>query len=203
MEPLIKITNVPIVFEMKINKARLEYKNGTADLEISRNKGGMKISSSPIRLNIDTFQARDSIRPASVGSSIKNYAAQGKSSVYETMSATMQEGKLMLKAKLGEDAIGNIIASKTGKYFEVPDIGIDFIPHSKAELSWSQPDITIDYEMDKMNFDWRVLKGDFEFIPGNIEMNITQYPGVNIEYVGGPIYVPPSSDPSSQIDVKA
>ena len=43
MEPLLKITNVPIAFEMKINKAHLEYNNGTADLEISRDKGKMKI----------------------------------------------------------------------------------------------------------------------------------------------------------------
>ena len=58
--------------------------------------------------------------------------------------------------------------------------------------------------MDKMNFDWRILKGDFEFIPGDIEFNITQYPDVMIEYIGGPIYVPPSADPESpNIDVKA
>ena len=38
MEPLIKITNVPIAFEMKVNNAHLEYKNGTADLEIKKER---------------------------------------------------------------------------------------------------------------------------------------------------------------------
>lgn len=204
MEALLKITNIPITFEMKINKARLEYKNGTADLEISRNEGQMKISSSPIRVNIDTFEARDSISPASVSSSIQKYAASGKSAVYEAMATTMQHGKLMLKAKLGEDAIGQIIQDKTDKYFTPPSSGIDFIPSTMAELNWSKPDVTIEYQMDKMNFDWRILKGDFEFIPGDIEFNITQYPDVMIEYIGGPIYVPPSADPQSQnIDTKA
>ncbi len=204
MESLLKITNIPIAFEMKINKAHLEYKNGTADLEISRDKGKMKISSSPIRVNIDTFEARDSISPASVSSSIRRYAQMGKNAAYEAMGSTMQEGKLLLRAKIGEDAIGQIIQSQTDKYFTPPDIGIDFIPHTQADLSWSQPDVTIEYQMDKMNFDWRILKGDFEFIPGDIEMNITQYPDVVIEYIGGPIYVPPSADPENQnIDVKA
>lgn len=204
MESLLKITNIPIVFEMKINKARLEYKNGTADLEISRNKGQMKISSSPIRLNIDTFEARNSVSPASVSSSLQKYAESGKSAVYQAMATSMQHGKLMLKAKLGEDAIGQIIQDKTDKYFVPPNIGIDFIPSTQAELNWSKPDVTIEYQMDKMNFDWRILKGDFEFIPGDIEFNITQYPDVMIEYIGGPIYVPPSADPESQnIDVKA
>lgn len=47
--------------------------------------------------------------------------------------------------------------------------------------------------MDKLNFDLRVDQGRVEFIPGSIEMTINQYPEVNIEYVGDPIYVPPSA----------
>ena len=204
MEPLLKITNIPIAFEMKINKAHLEYQNGTADLEISRDNGKMKLSSSPIRFYIDTFKARDSIWPASVSSSIKKYSESGKAAAYEATSTAMQHGKLLLRAKIGEDALGQIIQSKTDKYFIPPEIGIDFIPSTKAELSWSEPDVTIEYQMDKINFDWRILKGDFEFIPGDIEFNITQYPDVVIEYIGGPIYVPPSAEPGSQnIDVKA
>ena len=56
--------------------------------------------------------------------------------------------------------------------------------------------------MDKLNFDLKVLNGNYEFIPGNIEMSITQHPDVLIEYVGGPIYVPPSADPN-YVDVRA
>ena len=40
MEPLIKITNIPIAFEMKVNHARLEYNNASADLEKDIRKGG-------------------------------------------------------------------------------------------------------------------------------------------------------------------
>ena len=204
MEPLIKITNVPIAFEMKVNNAHLEYKNGTADLEIKRNDGRMEISSSPIRLSIDTFQARDSISPASVSSSIQRYAQAGKTAAYEATASMAQNGRLMLKAKIGDDVLGNIIKENTDKYFQMKDFNVEFIPDTMAELSWSQPDVTIDYQMDKLNFDWRIFKGDFEFVPGNIEFNITQQPDVTIEYIGGPIYVPPSSDPNYEpIDVKA
>ncbi len=168
MEPLIKITNVPIAFEMKVNNAHLEYKNGTADLEIQR------------------------------------YAQAGKTAAYEATASMAQNGRLMLKAKIGDDVLGNIIKENTDKYFQMKDFNVEFIPDTMAELSWSQPDVTIDYQMDKLNFDWRIFKGDFEFVPGNIEFNITQQPDVIIEYIGGPIYVPPSSDPNYEpIDVKA
>ena len=60
------------------------------------------------------------------------------------------------------------------------------------------------FEMDKLNFDWRQSKGNFEFIPGNIEISVKQRPDVIIKYIGGPIYVPPSSDPDYEpVDVHA
>ena len=40
MNQLIEITSVPIEIEMKTSHARLEYARASADLEISRNKGG-------------------------------------------------------------------------------------------------------------------------------------------------------------------
>ena len=58
--------------------------------------------------------------------------------------------------------------------------------------------------MDKLNFDWRVSQPEFEFTPGDIELSVTQQPDVIIKYIGGPIYVPPSSDPNYEsVDVEA
>lgn len=204
MEPLLKITNIPIAFELKINKARLEYRNGTADLEITRNDGKMSIRSSPIRLQLDTFEARDSISPASITSSLKRFAQSGRNTAYQVTASNAQEGHMLLKAKIGQDAIGNIIKNRTDQYFGEKQFNIDFIPSTQADMTWTEPDITIDYQMDKLNFDWHIMKGDFEFIPGDIEMEITQYPDVVIEYIGSPLYVPPSADPNYKpIDTKA
>ena len=64
--------------------------------------------------------------------------------------------------------------------------------------------MNIRYEMDKMNFDWRMQKMNFQFTPGDIEISVTQRPDVIIKYVGGPLYVPPSSDPNYEpVDVRA
>ena len=62
----------------------------------------------------------------------------------------------------------------------------------------------IRYEMDKLNFDWRMNEPRFEFTPGDIELTVTQQPDVVIKYVGGPLYVPPSADPDyTPVDVEA
>ena len=61
MKSLIEITTVPIQIEMKSTNAKLEYAHGTAEMEISRDEGGLNIKSRPIRVNIDTFEARNSV----------------------------------------------------------------------------------------------------------------------------------------------
>ena len=64
--------------------------------------------------------------------------------------------------------------------------------------------MNIQYEMDKLNFDWRIENMQFNFTPGDIEFTMTQRPEVVIKYVGEPLYVPPSSNPNYEpVDVDA
>ena len=200
MEQLLKITSVPIAFELKVNNAKLQYSNSTADLEMSRDKGGLTIKSSPIKINIDTFEARNSVTPTTA-ESIKQTSQKGRSAAYEATAQIASEGQILLSGKLGDSALTQIIKSRNDMS---PDpFGLDFIPKAPPDIEWSKPDLTIQYEMDKLNFDWKIGGGNFEFIPGNIELSITQRPDLIIEYVGGPIYVPPSADPNYEpIDVK-
>ena len=184
-----------------MNNARLEYHSSKAELEISRNEGGLSIKSRPVKLNLDTFEARNSIVPTTVRS-VSQSAQKGKDAAYSATAQFAQEGQLLLKAKIGEDVLNNIFAQRN----QMPsgDFTVGFIPTSPVDISYQAPDLTISYEMDKLNFDLKIANGNFEFIPGNIEVVITQQPDIMIEYVGGPIYVPPSSDPNHEpIDVRA
>ncbi len=201
MEQLIKITTVPIQYELKINKARLEYQNSKAELEIRRNEGGLSIKSRPVRLNLDTFEARNSITPTTARS-VKQSAEKGKTAAYNATAQFAQEGQLMLKTDIGEDAINQVIAQRT--QLPTGDFQLGFIPTEPVEINYQPASLTINYQMDKLNFDLKVANGNFEFIPGNIELTITQQPDLLIEYIGGPIYVPPSADPNYEaLDVRA
>lgn len=87
MDPLIEITTVPIEIEMKVTNAKLEYTRGTADLEITRDTNGLSIQSKPIRVQLDTFEARNSVVPTAMRS-IEQRAQQGQQAAYE---ATFQQ----------------------------------------------------------------------------------------------------------------
>lgn len=202
MASLIEITSVPIEIEMKVSHARLEYTRGTADLEISRQDGGLSIKSRPIRLNIDTFESRNSVHPT-VSTAVKNGAMQGQQAAYAATAAYAQQGQLLLEAKVDPQVAAQFSYNPNPN--QVPtNVGIDFIPSVGPEIEWDPAVMNIRFEMDKLNFDWRMNQQQFEFIPGDIEISVTQQPDVIIKYVGGPLYVPPSSDPNYEpIDVKA
>lgn len=108
----------------------------------------------------------------------------------------------MMEAKIGENVIAQLARETT-----LPDpaqLNIQFLPNAPADISWTGGELDIQFEMDKLNFDWRMGQMEFTFVPGDIEFTVTQRPDVIVKYVGGPLYVPPSSDPDYEpIDVKA
>lgn len=202
MYPLIEIKTVPIEIEMKVSHAKLEYTRGTADLEISRGEGGLSIKSRPIKLNIDTFEARNSVVPTAMRSQ-EQAAQKGREASYTATASYAQHGQMLLNAKLGEDVLGQFAAEAATKDLKLNE-GLQFLPSVPPEITWDPGEMHIRYEMDKLNFDWRVNQPKFEFTPGDIELSVTQQPDVIIKYVGGPLYVPPSSDPSYEpVDVEA
>lgn len=202
MYPLIEIKTVPIEIEMKVSHAKLEYTRGTADLEISRNDGGLSIKSRPIKLNIDTFEARNSVVPTAMRSQ-QQAAQKGQEASYTATATYAQHGQMLLNAKIGEELITKFAEEAAMKDYK-PNVGLDFLPSVPPEISWDPGEMQIRYEMDKLNFDWRLNQTHFEFVPGDIEITVKQQPEVLIKYIGGPIYVPPSADPDYEpVDVQA
>ena len=200
MEPLIEITTVPIEIQMKVTNARLEYARGTAQMEVSRDKGGLNIRSRPIRVNIDTFEPRSSVTPTTT-QLIQQQAQQGMQGAYEATGVLAQEGRMMMEAKI-KNVVPQLARQQTQG--EPVNNNIEFLPRVGPDISWDGGELSIRYEMDKLNFDWRMGQMNFTFVPGDIEFTMTQRPDVIIKYVGGPLYVPPSADPDYEpIDVQA
>ena len=201
MRPLIEIQTIPIEIQMKTTNAHLEYARGTAQMEVSRDRRGLQIRSQPIRVNIDTFEARSSIVPTTA-QSIQQGASQGQRAAYEATAVLAQEGRMMMEAKIDQDVIPQLAQQKTVD--QPAQLGIQFLPEVGPDISWTGGEMSIRYEMDKLNFDWRMNQMQFTFVPGDIEFKVTQQPDVVIKYIGGPLYVPPSADPNYEpLDTKA
>ena len=199
MYPLIEIKTVPIEIEMKTTPAQLKYTRASAEVEISRNKGGLSIKSRPIRVKLDTFEARNSITPTAMRS-IQQSAQRGQQAAYEATATYARNGKIFMNAKIGEEKITQLAQESQMRDYKA-NVNIQFLPSVGPEISWDVGEMNIRYQTDKLNFHWKLNVGNFEFVPGDIEFSVTQMPDVIIKYVGGPIYVPPSSDPNYEPEV--
>lgn len=201
MEQLLKITSIPLKYEIKVNRARLDYLNPKPELTMNTKPGGFKMDSTSAKLNIDSSKARNTVQPT-VSTVSKQEAAKGIQTAHEATAQYAQEGQLMLKSKIGEDAIGQILTQRmqapTGEF------QLGFLPSAPVEFNYQPGDLSMDYQMDKLTFDLKVSNKNFEFVPGDVEFSISQQPEVRIEYLGGPIYVPPSAEPGYvPLDVRA
>lgn len=189
METLINITTIPIEYELNIHHPKLQYTHPLPEMEINRTEGGLSIETRPIKAKIDTYDARNSVCPTTM-ESVRQYAEKGKTAASEATAAYAKEGALLLDAKVS-NPLDQIISQRA--QMPTGEFGLKFIPTTGPNIQWSEPDINIQYEMDRLTFDLKVAKGDFEFTPGDVELVILQMPEVKIEYTGAPIYVPPSA----------
>lgn len=194
MQPLIEIKTVPISIEFKTTDWEFKPADSTAQLELHTEKGGLEIKSKPIQLNIDTYEAQKSASNESVIDSVKSYGAAGKQAAFQATAQYVQEGNILMNVELNDEAFQQIADLRLGtNQYESPNI--KWIPDHPAEINFDSGDLTIQYQMDKLNFDFKQDKQPLKFIPGDIEFVMAQRPEVIVNYIGGPIYVPPSAAP--------
>lgn len=191
IEPLLEIKTVPMSFELKINKARYEIANANATFELTRDKGGLQVKMKPAKLNIDTVETRYSAGIKSAMRSVEDYAKKGVKAAYEATATYAKEGNLMMDINI-KDPISEIAMRKV---FSNLNFNLGFAPGVRPDISWDDGEISMKFEMDNLSFDWNIKRPEFNFIPGNIEFVINEYPNVEINYIGTPIFVPPSASP--------
>ena len=126
MYPLIEIKTVPIEIEMKTTPAQLKYTRASAEVEISRDKGGLSIKSCPIRVKLDTFEARNSITPTAMRS-IQQSAQRGRQAAYEATATYARNGKIFMNAKIGEKEITQLAQESQMRDYKA-NVNIQFLP---------------------------------------------------------------------------
>lgn len=195
MRPLIEIQTVPISIEFKVTNAQYEPAESTVQLEMSKEPGGLQIKSSPVKVNIDSYEARKSAGNPSAKDSIAQYAEKGKQNAYSATARYSQEGAILMDVTIADDALKQALDFRVNKNHQHQTPNIRWIPDRPVELEYQPADLTIKYETDKLTTDFNQDKTPMKFVPGDIEFEITQKPDVIIKYVGGPLYVPPSANP--------
>lgn len=197
MDPnLLKITTIPISIEVNVTNAQFKAQEPTQQprVNIQRTQGGYKMESEPIKINIDTYAARKSMGYGEYNNTDFNrhQADKGWKIAYEGVARIVDEGDELMKGSSPME-----IAAQQMRAGASIESVMEFLPKSDADISFDNGKLSINYTPSDMNMDWENLsRTPVEFIPGSIEFIVKERPSIEIEYTGGPIYVPASANPN-------
>lgn len=192
---LLQITTIPISIEIKITNAKLEFSDDRQPkVNITNTQGGYVMQAEPIRVNIDTYEARKSLGFGHMNDAdmLKQKAQEGFSLAFQgTARVSTQGDQLARGMSASEIAIQNARAGATVETI------MEFLPKEGADITFDGGTLNIDYQLGEQNIDWETVQRlPMEFIPGSVEFIVRDRPRVEIEYVGEPIYVPASANPN-------
>ncbi len=193
---LLQITTIPIQIEIKVTNARFEHSDEYVQPQVnikSRN-GGFVMEAEPLKLNIDTYQARKSMGYGHMteGDMLKQKAQEGWSIAFQGTAKVAAEGDQLARGMSpAEIALNNARAGATVQTI------MDFLPKEGADVTFEAGKLNIEYQMGTQDIDWNIHPDSpLEFIPGSVEFIVHDRPRVEIEYIGDPLYVPPSANPN-------
>lgn len=190
---LLKITSIPIQYTMEIEAPRLE-----AAQEITPPKVSVEIKPSQLRMRselvkvrLDTTEARRSLHHKNNTDFAADEATKGKIAAKRATEEYVQFGARMMQPK--GPTIGEIVRQQIRQQ---PQVATVFLPSTGPDISWDKPSLSTQYEPSEVSLDWKIRQSQMSFVPGSFKMNISQYPRVQIEYTGDPIYFPDSANPN-------
>lgn len=192
---LLNYTSVPIRFEMQVTPASLQIaEQQAAQYEMTRTGGTMAMESQMVKVRLDTFERRSSMGLKGMPDFINDAADRGRSAGLRATRDYAEFGNQLINIQKG----ANIPDALFSQYMQHSQAELVLMPLSPTDISWVPSSLNMDYSPVDLNFNWNMGGTQMQFVPGSISMNITQYPSIQFEYTGGPIYAPPSADPNYQ-----
>ncbi|MCI8622807.1 MAG: hypothetical protein HFG26_04010 [Provencibacterium sp.] len=193
---LLRITSVPIQYQIQVERARLEMsKEGETRGRMEQRDAQLQLRARNIQMRMDSTDMRASLGLKSVGRKISEAAQQRKQAALNLTAQYASEGEKMTQK--GVD-VTQIVADRLFGQSQQSSSTLVFLPTVGPAITWQPNDLQVQYNPGELNFDWEIMRNAMDYVPGKFQMNILQYPKVQIEYLGEPSYVPPSSNPNYQ-----
>lgn len=192
MGPLLSIKTIPFQYEMHINNAELKYSNPRPGYQMNKTKGGLGMKHKPAKIHIDSSHVRESMNLVGVGTAVAKQGKRGIAAAQQATARIAEEGNMLMDTR-NKNVFGDIALSRTRTSI---DTMLGFIPPTPSKVSFDPHQLSMKYDIDKLSFDWRKNnRPNMEFTPASIEFKIKNYARLEIEYLGGPNYIPKSADP--------
>lgn len=189
VQQLLRITSQPLRYELSTQRASLQLSQQRPSSVMTKQGGEMQIQQRQVQMQLDTLEYRSSVGLKSIPALTREAVQRGEQAAMQATAEYADFGNQILRIDKG----ATIPDAMFSKIMQRAQSNLVLVPISPMEISWLPGGTELNYTPVNLNFDWDVGKLKLDFVPGSISMNITQYPSVQIEYLGQPNYVPPSA----------
>lgn len=190
MDQLLDISTVPIKIDITVNRAKL----APSDNEISKIEGASVLKAKPVK---SESESRALAEQASRRKDVFVQSNDDGFRVSYQATAKLSSGAAPVGKNISSEELAEIQSTRS-----IDRVMSEFAASKPGSMSWSDGTLNLSYSAEQLGIDWEAVDTvGFEFTPGSIDIKVEQLPQVNIEYTGGPIYVPRSADP--RLDTKA
>lgn len=190
MSQLIKITTIPIKIAVNVEKGRFEKVE--QPFPERQHQRVQQVNQEQIETQQQTYSPKTT--------QVKKDAYVPTNTIQATIPLEFATIDNVLNMRIGNgegkfsDAIAIPAAQvKQARVTSETSQQVAYVPSPSNEIKW-QPS-ALDLQID-MNINDPTMK----YVPGSISFEVEQYPSVQIEYLGGPHYVPASADPNFKGD---
>lgn len=194
MERAIEIKSTPMLIEMKLKNASLKMSHKNPSFKLTKTEGDFDMKIKEAKIKIDTFDARNSTPFKTPMKSIEEFADRGMQKAKESTANYAREGEQLLDYYVNNNVLSQVAYQKytrgDNKEFE-----LGYTPSAPIEFEYEAGDISTNYDREKLQFDWKLNELNIDYEPFSFDLVIKQYNEVEINYIAGPQYVPPSADP--------
>ena len=192
MEQLLRITSTPIKYELEVEHPKLEIKRENPSASVDTKPAKLTITNmKDTSVNISTYQARKSLGIMDFADFTAQNAAESQQALTKQIGEYVQIGNQTSQIQDGV-TVGDIYRSKMLDSTNY-QLYTAYLPSGGADLTWNPAQLDMNFQPGDVSVDWDVSANESNFIPGSIRMKVTQLASVNIEYLGGPLYFPPSA----------
>ncbi len=194
MDLLLKITTRPIEYNLHTEPATLSSSLMSVP-ERTQKSSPAKVNTTtePAEMTMSFKNTYESIGLKNIDTVIREKGAEAIQASNNATAEYVKRGNSLSQIQDGI-TVGSYFRNKcmsaiasTGNlvYEQLEDASVDF------ELFEPETNVT----SAELEQNWNIEKNVMEFIPGKFQMEIINLADVEIEYLGGVQYVPPSSDP--------
>ena len=192
---LIRIKTYPIKYSIKTENARLTIPQ-IEPSELKMNTTPLKINTetTPIKLRMDSSDMRRSMGMKTIADIHRELPAEIQQTANRVTSKYVSLGNQMAEGHSEGITVAQLMRNNM---LQRPTIEttIGAIPSEKVDISWEPATIKHEVQRSEVTTDWKKAAHEMSFIPSSYSLEVEELAHVEIEYLNGFQYVPPSSDP--------